>query len=95
MLGNKSLLERSINIRASDYRFEDKIKYYKGLKNSGKLKNKKTQLQELISLTTRSDFQEADIIERNRTTKLFCGLCGTMMVGVGGTSKTGKVHHSH
>ena len=27
------------------------------------------------------------------TTKLFCGQCGTMMVGVGGTSKTGKVHH--
>lgn len=27
------------------------------------------------------------------TTKLFCGKCGTMMVGVGGTSKTGKVHH--
>ena len=27
------------------------------------------------------------------TTKLFCGKCGTMMVGVGGTSKTGKIHH--
>lgn len=27
------------------------------------------------------------------TTKLFCGKCGVMMVGVGGTSKTGKVHH--
>jgi DNA invertase Pin-like site-specific DNA recombinase len=27
------------------------------------------------------------------TTKLFCGKCGAMMVGVGGTSKTGKVHH--
>jgi DNA invertase Pin-like site-specific DNA recombinase/DNA-directed RNA polymerase subunit M/transcription elongation factor TFIIS len=27
------------------------------------------------------------------TTKLFCGKCGTMMVGTGGTSKTGKVHH--
>jgi len=27
------------------------------------------------------------------TTKIFCGKCGTMMVGVGGTSKTGKVHH--
>jgi DNA invertase Pin-like site-specific DNA recombinase len=27
------------------------------------------------------------------TTKLYCGLDGAMMVGVGGTSKTGKVHH--
>ena len=27
------------------------------------------------------------------TTKIFCGLDGAMMVGVGGTSKTGKVHH--
>jgi DNA invertase Pin-like site-specific DNA recombinase len=27
------------------------------------------------------------------TTKIFCGKCGAMMVGVGGTSKTGKVHH--
>ena len=27
------------------------------------------------------------------TTKLFCGLDGVMMVGVGGTSKTGMVHH--
>ena len=27
-LGNKSILEKRINIRASDYRFEDKIRYY-------------------------------------------------------------------
>ena len=27
------------------------------------------------------------------TTKIFCGKDGSMMVGVGGTSKTGKVHH--
>jgi DNA invertase Pin-like site-specific DNA recombinase len=27
------------------------------------------------------------------TTKLFCGKCGALMVGTGGTSKTGKVHH--
>ncbi|MCL2077504.1 MAG: recombinase family protein [Oscillospiraceae bacterium] len=27
------------------------------------------------------------------TTKLFCGQCGTMMVGTGGTSRTGKVYH--
>ncbi|TNU89454.1 hypothetical protein FIC87_11210 [Eggerthella lenta] len=27
------------------------------------------------------------------TTKLFCGHCGSMMVGVSGTSKTGAIHH--
>lgn len=36
-LGNKVLLEEGINIRASDYRFSDKIKYYKGFTtDSGK-----------------------------------------------------------
>ena len=34
LLGNKSLLEKRVNIRASDYRFEDKIKYYQGFDNS-------------------------------------------------------------
>jgi len=32
-------------------------------------------------------------VEYILTTKLFCGKCSVMMVGVGGTSKTGKVHH--
>lgn len=32
-LGNKVLLEKKINIRASDYRFTDKTKYYKGFTN--------------------------------------------------------------
>jgi len=27
------------------------------------------------------------------TTKLFCGKCGTMVIGVGGTSRNGTVHH--
>lgn len=33
-LGNKALLEKRINIRASDYRFADKKKYYEGFTNS-------------------------------------------------------------
>ena len=38
-LGNKALLEKSINIRASDYRFDDKKKYYMGyVTDSGKNK---------------------------------------------------------
>ena len=37
-LGNKALLEKKINIRASDYRFADKVKYYVGYENSRKHK---------------------------------------------------------
>ena len=32
-LGNKALLEKRINIRASDYRFSDKMKYYQGFRD--------------------------------------------------------------
>ena len=35
-LGNKALLEKRINIRASDYRFDDKKKYYVGFENARK-----------------------------------------------------------
>ena len=35
-LGNKALLEERINIRASDYRFEDKKKYYLGFEIRGR-----------------------------------------------------------
>lgn len=38
-LGNKILLERSINISASDYRFEDKKKIYSGEQRRGKNKD--------------------------------------------------------
>ncbi|MEN3753455.1 DUF1524 domain-containing protein [Mangrovibacter sp. SLW1] len=40
-LGNKILLESSINIRASDYRFEDKKKIYSGEQRRGN--NKRTK----------------------------------------------------
>ncbi len=59
-LGNKSLLERKINIRASDYRFEDKKKYYLGTE-----KKEGTKVEELKELTALSDFTEADIVARN------------------------------
>jgi hypothetical protein len=66
-LGNKALLEKGINIRASDYRFSDKIKYYKGFTNDkGKVKPG-TQIKELIKLAEKnSDFTEKDIEKRNR-----------------------------
>ena len=65
-LGNKSLLEKTINIRASDYRFSDKIKYYKGFINDKGKKIEGTMISELIQLAnTKTDFTEEDIIERN------------------------------
>lgn len=65
-LGNKSILEKRINIRASDYRFEDKKKYYKGFTNSkGKYKDG-TNVEELLELEKRTDFAERDIEDRNK-----------------------------
>ena len=67
-LGNKALLEKRINIGASDYRFEDKKKYYLGRQPPGKGKKYQpaTFNLELKRLAeTRDDFTEADIIERN------------------------------
>jgi hypothetical protein len=66
LLGNKTLLEKRINIRASDYRFEDKIKYYKGYTNNKNQIKEGTQIQELIAFAdTLKDFNETDINERD------------------------------
>lgn len=63
-LGNKALLEKRINIRAADYRFVDKIKYYKGYKRKEGTKN-----HELLYFSeTLQDFTESDI--KNRTEKI-------------------------
>ncbi|HOO07571.1 MAG TPA: DUF262 domain-containing protein [Ruminococcus sp.] len=62
-LGNKVLLEKRINIRASDYRFIDKISYYQG--TSGKKQKEATKISELLDLSTKKvDFTEADIVAR-------------------------------
>lgn len=64
-LGNKSLLEKNINIRASDYRFEDKKKYYTGFTNSRNQKKEGTKIKELLNLAeTNTDFTETDIEKR-------------------------------
>jgi uncharacterized protein with ParB-like and HNH nuclease domain len=63
-LGNKSLLEKRINIRASDYRFSDKIKYYQGFTKSNGGRKDGTQILELIKLSNKLDFIESDIEER-------------------------------
>lgn len=64
-LGNKSILEKRINIRASDYRFEDKIRYY-----LGKLeKREPTKIEDLKHLAeSLKDFTEVDI--ENRTQQI-------------------------
>jgi uncharacterized protein with ParB-like and HNH nuclease domain len=66
-LGNKSLLEKRINIRASDYRFPDKIKYYQGFTNSKGQKKDGTKIKELTELSqNNTDFTEKNIEERNQ-----------------------------
>ncbi len=67
-LGNKVLLEKRINIRASDYRFADKKKYYLGFTNNRNQKRKGTKIQELVVLAkTANDFTENDIQNRTET----------------------------
>jgi len=64
-LGNKALLEKRINIRASDYRFNDKVKYYQGFTNAKGQSKDGTGVVELLNLTGSStDFTEKDILAR-------------------------------
>ena len=68
-LGNKSLLEKEVNIRASDYRFADKAALYKG-RQTGKGKTSKgkngTRIYELLEMADQLlDFTEDDIVRRN------------------------------
>lgn len=66
VLGNKVLLEKSINIRASDYRFEDKKKYYNGYTNAKGKTFPGSIIAEYRQLTNKEDFTEADIKERDQ-----------------------------
>lgn len=66
LLGNKALLEKKINIRASDYRFSDKVTFYRGFINKRGQKKEGTKVVELLRLAeTKTDFTEADIKNRN------------------------------
>lgn len=67
-LGNKSLLEKKINIRASDYRFKDKIKYYNGYTKGNRVKEG-TDINELLEIAKQDDFIEKDIENRNAKIK--------------------------
>lgn len=66
LLGNKALLEKKINIRASDYRFEDKKSFYKGFINKRGQQKEGTKIVELLELANKKiDFTENDIMVRN------------------------------
>ncbi|WP_408912912.1 DUF262 domain-containing protein [Candidatus Nanosynbacter lyticus] len=65
LLGNKSLLEKRVNIRASDYRFEDKIKYYQGFDNSRGQRIGGTENLELKNISNvYKKFGEKEIVKR-------------------------------
>ena len=65
-LGNKSLIEKSVNIRVSDFRFEDKVKKYKGYMNDKGKHIDGTKIQDLLTIDTKyHDFNETDIETRN------------------------------
>lgn len=65
-LGNKALLEDKVNIRASEYRFADKIKYYQGFTNDKGQYKQGTIIAELKNLPiSNTDFTEKDIETRN------------------------------
>lgn len=64
-LGNKALLEKTINIRAADYKFCDKVKYYKGYTtSSGKIKAGTMDAELLGIAETHVDFTKQDILDR-------------------------------
>ena len=64
-IGNKTLLEDKINIRASDYRFIDKTKYYKGFTNDKGQNKAGSIITELVDLANnKTDFTEQDITIR-------------------------------
>ncbi len=68
-LGNKALLEKRLNIRAADYKFSDKRKYYEGFVDGNGKERPGTKIAELKQLAqTMDDFKEIDI--ESRTNKI-------------------------
>lgn len=65
-LGNKVLLESSINIMASDYRFEDKKKIYSGEQRRGNYKEP-SKIHEITKLVGYKEFEEKEIVNRNKS----------------------------
>lgn len=65
LLGNKVLLESSINIKASDYRFDDKKKIYSGEQRRGNNKEP-SKVAEIAELIGYSEFEEKQIVDRDK-----------------------------
>ena len=63
-LGNKVLLESSINIKASDYRFEDKKRIYSGKQRRGNYKDP-SKVAEISDLIGYDEFEEKEIVARS------------------------------
>lgn len=64
-LGNKVLLESSINIKASDYRFEDKKKIFSGEQRRGNYKDP-SKVAEIAELIGYAEFGEEQIVDRSK-----------------------------
>lgn len=66
-LGNKAMLEKSINVRASDYRIEDKKKLYLGYATDKGQNKEGTKIRELAEIArSMDDFTEKDIEDRTQ-----------------------------
>ncbi len=63
-LGNKILLEASINIKTSDYRFADKKKIYNGEQRRGKNKDA-SRIAEIDNLIRYPKFEEKQLMDRS------------------------------
>ena len=59
------MLEKRINIRASDYRFDDKKKYYSGYTLANGKKKEETEIVSLKELVFKVDFTQQDILDRH------------------------------
>ena len=64
-IGNKAILEKRVNIRAADYKFQDRKRYYLGFVTDRGVVKEGTKNQELLDMATqRKDFTEQDITAR-------------------------------
>ena len=66
-LGNKALLEKRINIRAADYRFVDKKRFYLGYTTDrGKTKEASKDVELIELAKNKDDYKEQDIKDREK-----------------------------
>lgn len=78
-LGNKALLEKRVNIRAADYKFTDKKKFYTGFTDGNGKERTGTEIAELRRLAAeREDFTESDIeVRTDEIIGAFVGFLGS------------------